>query len=199
MSASRTFRVFVSSTFADLVEERNALQRRVWPELAKLCEKAGFRFQAIDLRWGVPNEAALDQRTSRICLAGTETLPDDQSAAQLRHPCSVIATVGDRCRRDRTTRIRSDRSESDGIEATDCSIASRMVSARPNAVPAVYYLRSRRSGTQEADENGGQPRLNRPSAKPVSSVRRCRCGRRTILAAFITSDPSPNAKFLPAP
>jgi len=47
------FRVFVSSTFADLVEERNALKRSVWPELAKLCEKAGFRFQAIDLRCGI--------------------------------------------------------------------------------------------------------------------------------------------------
>src|SRR5271154_51242 len=72
MNASRTFRVFVSSTFADLVEERNALQRRVWPELGKLCEKAGFRFQAIDLRWGISEEAGLDQRTSRICLQELE-------------------------------------------------------------------------------------------------------------------------------
>jgi DNA polymerase elongation subunit (family B) len=42
MSFSKTFRVFVSSTFADLVEERNALQQRVWPELTKLCEKQAF-------------------------------------------------------------------------------------------------------------------------------------------------------------
>jgi len=68
MANTQTFRVFVSSTLADLVEERNALQRRVWPELAKLCEKAGFRFQAIDLRWGISEEAGLDQRTSSICL-----------------------------------------------------------------------------------------------------------------------------------
>jgi len=50
---SRTFRVFVSSTVADLVEERDALQRHIRPELAKLCEKAGCRFHAIDLRWGI--------------------------------------------------------------------------------------------------------------------------------------------------
>jgi len=62
MANTQTFRVFVSSTLADLVEERNALQRRVWPELAKLCEKAGFRFQAIDLRWGISEEAGLDQQ-----------------------------------------------------------------------------------------------------------------------------------------
>ena len=30
---SRTFRIFVSSTFSDLVAERNALQERVFPRL----------------------------------------------------------------------------------------------------------------------------------------------------------------------
>jgi hypothetical protein len=67
-SGTRTFRVFISSTFADLVEERDALQRHVWPELAKISGMAGCRFQAIDLRWGIPEEAGLDQRTPRICL-----------------------------------------------------------------------------------------------------------------------------------
>src|SRR5580658_1787509 len=69
---TRTFRVFISSTFADLVEERNALQRKVFPELTRVCEKAGCRFQAIDLRWGIPEEAGLDQRTARICLQERE-------------------------------------------------------------------------------------------------------------------------------
>jgi WD40 repeat protein len=65
--ATRTFRVFVSSTFEDLKEERNALQRDVFPKLRKLCEQHGARFQAIDLRWGVRDEAALDQQTMEIC------------------------------------------------------------------------------------------------------------------------------------
>ncbi len=43
--------------------ERDALQRAVFPTLRKLCEKNGARFQAIDLRWGVRDEAALDQQT----------------------------------------------------------------------------------------------------------------------------------------
>ena len=55
--ASRTFRVFVSSTFEDLKEERDALQRDVFPKLRTLCEQHGARFQAIDLRWGVRDEA----------------------------------------------------------------------------------------------------------------------------------------------
>src|ERR1700690_2159158 len=66
--ATRTFRVFVSSTFEDLKAERDALQRDVFPKLRTLCEQHGARFQAIDLRWGVRDEAALDQQTMAICL-----------------------------------------------------------------------------------------------------------------------------------
>ena len=65
---SKTFRIFVSSTFSDLKAERNALQEKVFPKLRKLCTQNGFRFQAIDLRWGVREEAGLDQQTVRICL-----------------------------------------------------------------------------------------------------------------------------------
>lgn len=70
--ATRTFRVFVSSTFEDLKEERDALQRDVFPKLRTLCESHGTRFQAIDLRWGVRDEAALDQKTMEICLREIE-------------------------------------------------------------------------------------------------------------------------------
>ena len=60
-------RVFVSSTFSDLKEERNALHRDAFPALETFCLRHGFQFQAIDLRWGVPTEAGLDHRTMRIC------------------------------------------------------------------------------------------------------------------------------------
>jgi len=63
-----TFRVFVSSTFSDMVSERNALQEKVFPELRRYCQERGARFQAIDLRWGVSEEAAIDQQTMNICL-----------------------------------------------------------------------------------------------------------------------------------
>jgi WD40 repeat protein len=65
---SRTFRIFVSSTFSDLKEERNALQKHVFPKLRELCMQHGCRFQAIDLRWGIREEATLDQQTMKICL-----------------------------------------------------------------------------------------------------------------------------------
>ena len=63
---SKTFRIFVSSTFSDLKEERNALQENVFPKLRKLCTQNGFRFQAIDLRWGVREEAGLDQPPTEL-------------------------------------------------------------------------------------------------------------------------------------
>jgi hypothetical protein len=61
------FRVFFSSTFLDLIDERNALQETVFRELRMYCQERGARFQAIDLRWGVSQEAALDQQTMNIC------------------------------------------------------------------------------------------------------------------------------------
>lgn len=65
---TRTFRVFVSSTFEDFAVERNVLRAEVWPSLRDLCREYGARFQPIDLRWGVSEEAALDQQTMNICL-----------------------------------------------------------------------------------------------------------------------------------
>lgn len=47
--ASKTFRIFVSSTFSDLKEERNALQKEVFPKLRELL-RHGCRFQVIGLR-----------------------------------------------------------------------------------------------------------------------------------------------------
>ena len=70
--ASRTFRIFVSSTFSDLGAERNVLQARVFPRLRALAEGHGCRFQVIDLRWGVSDEAAIDQQTMKICLGEIE-------------------------------------------------------------------------------------------------------------------------------
>lgn len=65
---SRAIRLFVSSTFSDMKAERDLLQRAVFPKLKQLCLSKGLRFQAIDLRWGVSEEAGRHNRTMRICL-----------------------------------------------------------------------------------------------------------------------------------
>jgi hypothetical protein len=61
-------RLFISSTFNDLKQERDALQRDVFPYLGEYCQTNGFQFQAIDLRWGVSGEAGLNHRAMQIFL-----------------------------------------------------------------------------------------------------------------------------------
>ena len=64
---TKIFRVFVSSTFTDMQNERSILQRDAFPKLEKYCEENGARFQAVDLRWGVNEESQLNQKTLQIC------------------------------------------------------------------------------------------------------------------------------------
>jgi WD40 repeat protein len=65
---SKTFRLFVSSTFSDFTKEREILHKDVFPIIDKYASDKGFTFQAIDLRWGVNEEAQLDQKTLELCL-----------------------------------------------------------------------------------------------------------------------------------
>lgn len=68
MTNSKTFRLFISSTFSDLKEERNILQTEVFPEIKDFCKSYGYNFEPIDLRWGVSNEAGLDHKAMEICI-----------------------------------------------------------------------------------------------------------------------------------
>ena len=45
MISTRTFRLFLSSTFSDFLAEREALQRDVFPRLETYCAERGSRFQ----------------------------------------------------------------------------------------------------------------------------------------------------------
>lgn len=67
-SGSKSFRLFLSSTFSDLRSERDKLQEEVYPRLRNYCVERGFSFQVVDLRWGVSEEAGYDQQTLKICL-----------------------------------------------------------------------------------------------------------------------------------
>ena len=64
---TKIFRVFISSTFADMKQERGILMRNAFPRLEKYCEENNAKFQAVDLRWGVNEESARDQKTLQIC------------------------------------------------------------------------------------------------------------------------------------
>ncbi len=65
----RVVRVFVSSTFRDMQQERDELVKRVFPRLRRLCEQRGVVWGEVDLRWGVTDEQAAEGRVLPICLA----------------------------------------------------------------------------------------------------------------------------------
>ncbi len=65
----RVVRVFVSSTFRDMVEDRNTLMAQVWPALRQLCRGRAVEFVAVDLRWGITEAMSQQQETLRHCLA----------------------------------------------------------------------------------------------------------------------------------
>jgi nephrocystin-3 len=61
-------RIFVSSTFHDLQEEREYLVKKVFPEIRQLCRERGVEFTEIDLRWGLTEEEATHGKIIRTCL-----------------------------------------------------------------------------------------------------------------------------------
>ena len=65
---NKTFRLFVSSTFADFIREREILNTVLAPQIAAHCQTRGYDFQLVDLRWGVNTESSLNQQTIPICL-----------------------------------------------------------------------------------------------------------------------------------
>ncbi|MGJ7917763.1 tetratricopeptide repeat protein [Massilia sp. LXY-6] len=65
---AREIRVFLSSTFKDMEEERNFLLTNVFPRLRRICDERQVVFTEIDLRWGVSEESCRDGRTVEICL-----------------------------------------------------------------------------------------------------------------------------------
>ncbi|KAJ1085603.1 hypothetical protein NDU88_005733 [Pleurodeles waltl] len=71
--SSRVVRVFISSTFADMATERDALLDQAYPEVQAFCQKHGLVFEVVDMRWGVRDDAAVDHMTTELCLKEIDT------------------------------------------------------------------------------------------------------------------------------
>ena len=70
-------RFFISSTFDDMKEERNLLQE-VLNKLAKEYSQQEWQIEAVDLRWGISEEAGLDNKTMQICKEELERCQQQQ-------------------------------------------------------------------------------------------------------------------------
>jgi len=139
--ATRTFRIFVSSTFEDMKAERDALQADVFPRLRDLCAEHDARFQAIDLRWGVRDEATLDQQTMGVCLA-------ELARCQATTPKpNFIVLLGDRYGwRPPPAEVPADEFEAIRAGVTDVEAAAALdewYKRDDNAAPPLYLLQPR--------------------------------------------------------
>ncbi|MGD8752256.1 MAG: DUF4062 domain-containing protein, partial [Anaerolineales bacterium] len=141
IQSPQTFRVFVSSTFSDLVKEREALQDKVFTELRELCAQHGAHFQAIDLRWGVSEQASLDQQTMNICLG------EIARCQQITPRPNFIILLGDRYGwRPLPAEIpESEYHQILSMLANDRNrgLVKKWYSLDENACPPIYYLRAR--------------------------------------------------------
>ncbi|XP_059157267.1 TPR repeat-containing protein DDB_G0287407-like [Physella acuta] len=64
----RTLRLFFSSPFGGMEEEREELTRKYFPQFHHLCKARGIQFVAVDMRWGITSEAADNAQVINICL-----------------------------------------------------------------------------------------------------------------------------------
>ena len=166
-TGGRTFRLFVSSTFSDLKAERNALQTHVFPRLRRLCLHRDCRFQDIDLRWGISQEAGLDQRTMRICLQEVA-----RCQATTPRPNFVIL-LGDRYGwRPLPSALPAPDFEAARASASalEDALLTRWYRLDANAVPPAWRLEPRRPGSLEASYPVWQQRVEMPLLGLLSRV-----------------------------
>lgn len=65
----REVRVFISSTFRDMMAEREILVKKVFPNLRSRFKERGITITEVDLRWGVLEEEADNGKVIEICLS----------------------------------------------------------------------------------------------------------------------------------
>ena len=68
LSHNRSIRIFISSTFKDMIEDRNELMSHTWPQLRKLCQERYVEMVEVDLRWGIAEEQSTRKETLKLCL-----------------------------------------------------------------------------------------------------------------------------------
>ncbi|KAB2946443.1 MAG: tetratricopeptide repeat protein (plasmid) [Candidatus Methanoperedens sp.] len=64
----RQIRVFISSTFSDMHDERDLLIKKIFPQLRKLCEERAVIWTEVDLRWGITKEESDEGKILPLCL-----------------------------------------------------------------------------------------------------------------------------------
>lgn len=67
--ADRNVRVFISSTFRDMGDEREVILKHAFPRVQKACRERGVYVTPVDLRWGITSDQTSSAETIRVCLS----------------------------------------------------------------------------------------------------------------------------------
>ena len=65
---NRTIRVFISSTFSDMNDERTELMKKTFPRLRVMAANRDVTLTEVDLRWGITKEESESGKVVDICL-----------------------------------------------------------------------------------------------------------------------------------
>lgn len=65
---NRQIRVFISSTFQDMQDERTELIRKTFPRLREIAAQRDVTLTEVDLRWGITKEESESGKVMEICL-----------------------------------------------------------------------------------------------------------------------------------
>ena len=71
-SQQRVVRVYISSTFRDMRDERSELVRSAYSELRRRCKERGIEFVDVDLRRGMPDDKKAEEHILPLCFAEIE-------------------------------------------------------------------------------------------------------------------------------
>ena len=92
---NRQIRVFISSTFRDMQDERNYLMKRTFPKLRKLAAKRDVTLTELDLRWGITEEESKSGKVVEICLREIEnSIPFFIGIIGNRDICDLFVVYG---------------------------------------------------------------------------------------------------------
>jgi preprotein translocase subunit SecA/nephrocystin-3 len=69
---NRQIRIFISSTFRDMQDERDYLMKRTFPKLRRLAAERDVTLTELDLRWGITAEESKSGKVVEICLREIE-------------------------------------------------------------------------------------------------------------------------------
>lgn len=65
---NRTIKIFISSTFQDMHQERDYLMTQVFPQIQNIAQRRGVKVIPVDLRWGITEEESRSGKVLELCL-----------------------------------------------------------------------------------------------------------------------------------